>query len=206
MRNLPALETASVKRILAKFTFATQRDGIGMSRQSKFLSLILRHKPEEVGITLHPAGWVRIDVLLHAMRRAGHRMSREELEALVETNDKKRFTISEDGEFIRAAQGHSIKVDLGLKTRVPPLKLYHGTARQYLDSIFSSGLRPMRRTHVHLSVAAIEAEAVGRRHGKVIVLEIAAHLMHAEGHHFFVADNGVWLTETVPAQFLSFWS
>ena len=86
-----------------------------MSRKSKFLSLILRHKPEEVGITLDPAGWVRIDVLLRAMRRAGYRMSRDELDALVETNDKKRFTLSDDRKFIRAAQGHSIKVDLGLE-------------------------------------------------------------------------------------------
>lgn len=177
-----------------------------MSRQSKFLSFILRHKPEELGLKLDRAGWAQIDVLLRAMKKAGRPMSRDELQHLVENNDKSRFAISADGEFIRAVQGHSIDVDLGLEPRTPPEHLYHGTARQNLDSIFSEGLRPMGRRQVHLSVTPSVAEAVGRRHGKPVVLQIATLRMHEMGHLFFVADNGVWLTDIVPVGFLSFWN
>ena len=176
-----------------------------MSRQSKFLSLILRHKPEEVGLTLDRAGWVRLDQLIRAMRAHGRPISRRELEVLVEQDEKRRYSISSDGAFIRAAQGHSIEVDLGLEPREPPITLYHGTARKNLDGIFSNGLQSMRRRQVHLSSVATDAEVVGRRHGRPIVLQIAARKMHDSGHIFFTADNGVWLTDMVPAEFLSFW-
>lgn len=177
-----------------------------MSRQSKFLSLVLRHKPDEIGITLDRAGWVRIDQLLRALKGAGRGMSRSELDALVVKNDKRRFTVSSDAAFIRAAQGHSIAVDLGLQSGAPPSILYHGTARQYLNSIFSGGLRPIKRQQVHLSLDPATAIEVGRRHGKPVVLQVAASNMHREGHEFFRADNGVWLTDDVPAGHLSFWS
>src|SRR6056297_1440898 len=134
-----------------------------MSRQSKFLSFILRHKPEEVGLTLDAAGWVRIDVLLRALKKAGRPMSQRELEALVAGNDKKRFTISGDGASIRAAQGHSIHVELGLSPRVHPNALNHGTSRQNLNGIFMNGLKPMARQHVRLSASPSDAEKVGQR-------------------------------------------
>jgi len=175
-----------------------------MSRQSKFLSFILRHKPEEVGLTLDAAGWVRIDVLLRALKKAGRPMSQQELAALVAGNDKKRFTISGDGGFIRAAQGHSIHVELSLSALVPPEALYHGTARQNLDGIFLDGLKPMGRQHVHLSASPSDAEKVGKRHGKPVVLQVPALRMHEEGHVFFVADNGVWLVDNVPVRYLGF--
>ncbi|WP_073130052.1 RNA 2'-phosphotransferase [Palleronia salina] len=177
-----------------------------MSRKSKFLSLILRHKPEEVGLTLDPAGWVPIDRLLRAMKAHGRPMSREELIDLIEGSEKKRFSISADGKLIRAAQGHSIDIDLGLTPREPPINLYHGTARHNLDGIFAAGLQPMRRRQVHLSVAPADAEAVGRRHGKPVVLRLAALSMHEEGHVFSRADNGVWLVDAVPPQFIGFWT
>lgn len=177
-----------------------------MSRHSRFLSLILRHKPEEIGITLDRAGWTRIDELLRALKTAGRPISREQLIAIVEENEKRRFTVSEDGAFIRAAQGHSIDVDLGLQPRKPPLLLYHGTARQSLDEIFSQGLQSMGRGQVHLSSFPTDAAEVGRRHGHAVVLEIMARRMHRRGFVFTRADNGVWLTEAVPASFLQFWS
>lgn len=177
-----------------------------MSRQSKFLSFILRHKPEEVGLTLDAAGWVPVDVLLRALRNAGRPMSQQELEALVAGNDKKRFTIFGDGAFIRAAQGHSIHVELGLSPLVPPEALYHGTARQNLDGIFMNCLKPMERQHVHLSASPSDAERVGQRHGKPVVLQVPALRMQEEGHVFFVADNGVWLVDNVPARYLGFWT
>lgn len=176
-----------------------------MSRQSKFLSFILRHKPEEVGLTLDAAGWVPIDLLLSALKKAGRPMSQQELEALVASNDKKRFTISGDGAFIRAAQGHSIHVKLGLSPLVPPEALYHGTARQNLDRIFMDGLKPMGRQHVHLSASPSDAQQVGRRHGKPVVLQVPALQMHEAGHAFYVSDNGVWLVNNVPAHFIIFW-
>lgn len=133
-------------------------------------------------------------------------MTRGELNELVEGNDKKRFSISASGAFIRAAQGHSVNVDLGLEPRKPPRTLYHGTARQNLARILSAGLQPMGRRQVHLCVAALDAEAVGRRHGKPVVLQVPAIRMHEEGHVFLMADNGVWLVDDVPARFLAFWS
>ncbi len=133
-------------------------------------------------------------------------MSRAELNELVEGNDKRRFSISSDGAFIRAAQGHSVPVNLGLEPTTPPIFLYHGTARHRLDSIFSDGLQPMQRQQVHLSNFPIDAEAIGRRHGRPVVIEVAALAMNEMGHDFFVADNGVWLTASVPANFLGFWN
>lgn len=173
-----------------------------MSRESKFLARILRHAPDEIGVTLDAAGWVRIDLLLRAMKKKGRGMTRAQLEDLVETNDKRRFTIRKD--MIRAAQGHSISVDLGLQPLSPPEFLYHGTASQSLDAIFASGLLPGGRRHVHLSADPSTAAGVGKRHGKPTVLQVEAVRMHAEGYVFCRADNGVWLTDHVPSEYLRF--
>ena len=175
-----------------------------MSRDSKYLSLILRHAPEQIGLKLDANGWVPIDELLHKMKQAGRRMGREQLFDLVASNDKQRFTISEDGLRIRAAQGHSIEIDLGLAPVEPPEFLYHGTASRNLDAIFAEGLNPGRRRQVHLSPDPETATRVGRRHGKPVVLRVDAGRMHADGCAFFCSDNGVWLTDTVPAEYLGF--
>ncbi len=175
-----------------------------MSKESKFLSLILRHKPDEIGLKLDAQGWADVDELLRHLKKAGRRLSREELVLIVESNDKKRFTLSEDGQSIRAAQGHSIEVDLNLEPRQPPPELYHGTATANLDAIFSTGLRPGRRNQVHLSHDQATAVKVGQRHGKPTVLRVDSAGMYAAGYVFFQADNGVWLTDSVPPDYLGF--
>lgn len=129
-------------------------------------------------------------------------MTRENLQELVENNDKKRFAISRDGRFIRARQGHSIDVDLGLEPSEPPSVLYHGTAEKSLASILKTGLRRGQRHHVHLHTDRGLAETVGRRHGKPVLLEVSSLAMWKDGHLFFVTDNGVWLTEAVPVNYL----
>jgi len=175
-----------------------------MSRDSKFLSLVLRHAPEELDLKLDSQGWVLIDDLLRQMRRHGRRLSKEKLTEIVETNDKQRFTLSPDGRKIRAAQGHSVNVDLGLPTIEPPKFLYHGTAGANLDSIFADGLHSGRRRQVHLSLSPITAKQVGTRHGRPVVLRVEAGCMHRDGFAFQRADNGVWLTDQVPSKYLGF--
>jgi putative RNA 2'-phosphotransferase len=171
-------------------------------RQSKFLSLVLRHQPEKIGITLDENGWVAVDVLLAAMARHDRHLKRPDLERVVRENDKKRFAFSEDGLRIRANQGHSVDVDLDLPAQVPPEKLFHGTAGKFLDSIFAAGLVKGDRHHVHLSPDLETATKVGQRRGKPVILEIAAGDMHREGHAFFLSNNGVWLVDCVPPRFL----
>lgn len=172
--------------------------------RSKRLSLVLRHAPESIGLTLDSQGWASVSELLVRLKAAGAPMTPEQLREVVETNDKKRFTLSEDGSRIRAAQGHSVEVDLGLEAKAPPAILYHGTARSSLDSIFAGGLKPGSRRQVHLSLDVETARRVGGRHGKPVVLVVAAGEMQAAGFAFQQADNGVWLTDHVPPGFLSF--
>ena len=173
-------------------------------RLSKFLSLVLRHEPQRIGITLDDNGWVSVDDLLAAAERAGNPISREQLDRVVAENDKKRFAFSPDGARIRASQGHSVEVDLGLPPVVPPERLFHGTATRFLDAIRAEGLRPQSRQHVHLSPDEETATKVGQRHGKPAILIVLAGAMHRDGHVFYRSDNGVWLTEAVPARYLEF--
>lgn len=173
-------------------------------RASRFLSLVLRHRPEHVGITLDPAGWVRVDELLAAARRSGFALDRATLERVVAENDKRRFALSGDGARIRASQGHSVDVDLGLAPQAPPEELFHGTATRFLESIRSEGLRPGSRIHVHLSPDEATARTVGRRHGAPVVLRVAAGDMHRDGHELVRSENGVWLALAVPAMYLGF--
>ena len=173
-------------------------------RASKFLSLVLRHDPGRIGITLDEAGWVEVDALLAAAGDARVALDRATLERVVAENDKKRFAFSADGARIRASQGHSVRVELGLEPVEPPEVLYHGTATRFVDSIRAGGLRPGSRTHVHLSPGEATATAVGRRHGAPVVLRVAAGAMHRDGHAFFRSENGVWLTGAVPARYLTF--
>lgn len=173
-----------------------------MKQKSKFLSRVLRHKPQEIGITLDAQGWVEVDCLLRQAAKHGMRMSRQELDRIVAENDKKRFTLSEDGQRIRAAQGHSVSVDLGLTPMVPPEWLFHGTATRVVDVIRKEGLKPGQRQHVHLSADTQIATKVGQRHGVPHVFRVASGKMQAQGLDFCRADNGVWLTDHVPPEFL----
>lgn len=171
-------------------------------KTSKFLSLVLRHQPETIGIELDESGWVGIDVLLSAMAEHGRPLTREALQLVVDNNDKQRFSISEDGTRIRANQGHSVEVDLGYEPSPPPEILYHGTPRQFVEPIRRDGLHKMRRHHVHLHEDIATATAVGSRRGKSVLLKIRAQEMHAAGHVFYVTENHVWLTDHVPNEFI----
>ena len=171
---------------------------------SKFLSLVLRHEPERIGITLDEAGWTDVDALLAAAAKHGNAFTRDELLHVVATNDKKRFALSDDGTRIRASQGHSVSVELGYGPVEPPETLYHGTATRFVESIRREELRPGERQHVHLSATPETATNVGQRHGKPIVLVVRAGVMHRAGHPFYRSANGVWLTASVPAEFLEF--
>ena len=168
---------------------------------SKFLSLILRHQPEKIGLSLDANGWADIEELLRLSAAKGKPLTRALLEEVVLTNDKQRFVLSEDGAKIRANQGHSVSVDLGLVPVVPPPVLFHGTATRFLESIRQQGLLKGSRQHVHLSPDEVTAMKVGQRHGKPVVLKIAAGKMQRDGHKFFYSANGVWLTDHVPAAF-----
>lgn len=169
---------------------------------SKFMSLILRHNPGKVGIELDESGWVEVSVLIEAMNNSGKSVDEKLIQEVVETNDKKRFTFSEDGKNIRANQGHSIDVDLKLEAQEPPEILYHGTATKNIASIKECGLEKRNRQHVHLSADKVTATKVGQRHGKVVILIIRARAMAEVGHEFFLSKNGVWLTEKVPVEFI----
>jgi len=171
---------------------------------SKFLSYVLRHKPQAIGITLDAEGWVAVDDLLTAAARNGQSITRQQLEEVVATNDKKRFSFSADGQLIRANQGHSVEVDLGLAAVEPPELLYHGTVERFLDLIREKGLLRGNRHHVHLSADRETAARVGQRRGRPVVLVVEAGRMHAEGYPFYRSENGVWLTETVPPEYLQF--
>lgn len=173
-----------------------------LKRISKTLSYVLRHQPDSIGITLEPAGWVEVDVLLAALRRSGTSVERAVLDQVVAENDKQRFEFDDSGRRIRARQGHSTEVDLGYEPATPPAVLFHGTAIHNLTSIRERGLVKGNRHHVHLSTNRETMVAVGRRHGKPIVLAVDSAAMHAAGHSFFLTANQVWLTEHVPPQFL----
>lgn len=171
---------------------------------SKFLSLVLRHEPEAIGLTLDTEGWARIDDLIACAAQRGKRIDRSTIDTIVVENDKKRFAISPDGASIRAVQGHSTtSIAITHVERVPPDVLFHGTATRFLDAILAQGLIPGSRHHVHLSATRETATAVGQRHGKPVVLAVNAKAMHDAGVVFYQADNGVWLTDHVPATFLS---
>ncbi len=170
------------------------------AKVSKFLSLVLRHQPEAIGLRLDAEGWVRIAELLPALAQHGYPVSVEELHTIVRENDKQRFAIQEDR--IRANQGHSIEIALQLEPREPPDVLYHGTATRYLGTIWHSGLQKMQRQHVHLSRDADTARQVGARHGKPAILRVQAGTMARAGHVFYRSANGVWLTAAVPALYL----
>lgn len=170
---------------------------------SKFLSYVLRHDPSKINIKLDKNGWVSVDELLEKCKTANVFITREELDDIVATNDKQRFKFSDDGLKIRASQGHSIKIDLNLKSKVPPVELYHGTVEKSLDGIKKNGLRSMSRHHLHLSSDVSTATNVGSRRGKPIILKIDSKAMYADGFKFYISDNGVWLIDEVPFKYIT---
>ena len=171
-------------------------------KTSKYLALVLRHKPQKIGLTLDEHGWADVDELIEKTVRSGRELDRESLEYIVRTNDKKRYAFNDDHTKIRANQGHTIPVDVELKESVPPDVLYHGTAESSLPSIMDKGLLKMKRLYVHLSKDVSTAIKVGQRHGKPVVLLVDSGRMYKDGYKFYLSANGVWLTEHVPAQFL----
>ncbi|WP_077798125.1 RNA 2'-phosphotransferase [Streptomyces sp. JHA26] len=179
-----------------------QRDDRRTVKVSKYLSKHLRHQPDRIGLTLDGAGWVEIDTLIAAAAAHGFRFTRQELDHVVAINDKRRFAV--EGTRIRASQGHSIDVELGLPAADPPAYLYHGTVARSLDAIRAEGLRPMNRHDVHLSPDRETATRVGARRGRPVVLSVDAAAMHRDGHVFHVSANGVWLTKAVPPRYLRF--
>ncbi|MDC0435102.1 RNA 2'-phosphotransferase [bacterium] len=168
---------------------------------SKFLSLVLRHQPQTVGLDLDENGWVDIESLILGARKAGTNFSREELEQIVKESDKQRFII--DGDMIRANQGHSVNVNLELKHLEPPELLYHGTVRKFMEEISKKGLKKMNRHHVHLSPDIVTAEKVGSRRGTPIILKIDSAAMYRDGHKFMCSKNGVWLIDSVPSSYIN---
>lgn len=168
---------------------------------SQFISLILRHKPETIGITLDEHGWADVNELINGVGKT-HKIDREILEAIVAEDEKQRYSFNEDHTLIRANQGHSIPVDVELEKITPPDILYHGTGVKYKESIDLQGLIPKSRLYVHLSGDADTARKVGQRHGTPIIYEVKASRMSEDGYQFFRSVNGVWLTKEVPSKYL----
>ncbi|QEC66891.1 RNA 2'-phosphotransferase [Panacibacter ginsenosidivorans] len=172
------------------------------TKLSKLLSYILRHKPEEYGIELGENGYTNVDELITKLNAHNENISFEILQHIVDTNNKKRFAFNEDLTKIRASQGHSVDVELGYTEQQPPEILYHGTVEKFLIAIMKDGLQKMKRHHVHLSADKTIATKVAERRGKPIILEIKAAEMFAAGYTFYHSDNGVWLTDHVPVEFI----
>jgi putative RNA 2'-phosphotransferase len=172
------------------------------TRLSKFLSKHLRHAPQAIGLTLQEGGWVNVADLLASCAAHGHPLTRDELEDLVEGNDKQRFAFDETGQRLRAQQGHSVEVDLQLTPAEPPAVLFHGTVPAVLPAIWAAGLQKMSRHHVHLSPDEATARRVGQRRGRPTILAIDAAALHAAGGVFYKSGNGVWLVDSVPPQYL----
>ncbi len=171
---------------------------------SRFLSLVLRHAPERIGIRLDEAGWTDVSDLIAACGRNGVPLSREQLADIVAQSDKQRFAFDETGLRIRANQGHSVPVELGYAPAPPPNKLYHGTVAKFVADIRSQGLLKGRRHHVHLSADEATAAKVGHRRGAPVLLVIDTAAMQRAGHQFFLSANSVWLTDHVPPRFIVF--
>ena len=174
---------------------------MSLREASKFISLILRHHPEKIGITLDEHGWANVDELIAGIAKA-QPFDRAMLEEIVRTDEKQRYSFNEDKTLIRANQGHSIPVDVELEEKQPPEILYHGTGEKYVTAIDQQGLIPKSRLYVHLSADYDTAVKVGARHGKPVVYTVRSGEMQQSGYKFYQSVNGVWLTKNVPVYFL----
>lgn len=173
-----------------------------MVNTSKFISLILRHKPDVIGITLDEHGWANVDDLLTGLNKAGHIVCMKDLEDIVSTDNKQRYSFNEDKTLIRANQGHSINVDVELKEVEPPSILYHGTTKDVLESIYEQGIKPMSRLYVHLSKDIDTATKVAKRRRNPIILEVNTEQMRKDNIKFYLSSNGVWLTKYVDSKYI----
>lgn len=173
----------------------------GMKETSKFISLILRHKPETIGITLDEHGWANVEELIEGISKT-HPIDMAMLEQIVAEDEKQRYSFNEDKSLIRANQGHSIPVDVELEEATPPEILYHGTGLKFTESIDEQGLIPKSRLYVHLSKDTDTALKVGKRHGTPVIYRVKSGEMHKDGYKFFCSVNGVWLTKSVPVKYL----
>lgn len=175
-------------------------DNKDLTKLSKYFSFLLRHKPEEIGLKLDAEGWASVEELI--LKTSKYNLTNEIIDIVVETNDKQRFNLSEDKKRIKANQGHSIDVDLNLEPIEPPEFLLHGTAERFIKSILSEGLQKQKRHHVHLSESNAVATTVGRRYGKLVLLEINTKKMHEDSFLFFKTANNVWLVDKVPTEYI----
>lgn len=169
---------------------------------SRYLSLILRHKPDVIGITLDEHGWANVNDLISGVEQNNPGFNMKVLEEIVRTDNKQRYSFNEDKTLIRANQGHSIPVDVELEEKEPPEFLYHGTGEKYVTSINQQGLIPKSRLYVHLSKDIETAKSVGKRHGKEVVYLVNSKQMYEDGYKFYLSVNGVWLTKNVPVKYL----
>lgn len=187
-----------------KRQFKPETEERRLERLSKFISMILRHKPEAIGITLDEHGWADVDELIKGINETGEEIefSKDTLETIVKTDKKQRYSFSQDKTLIRANQGHSIPVDVELEKKEPPKVLYHGTGVKSVKAIQEQGLLPMERLYVHLSTDVETATNVGKRHGTPVIFQVNAEQMQKDGYDFFQSVNGVWLTKEVPAKYL----
>lgn len=174
---------------------------VDLNKTSRFISLILRHRPDIIGISLDEHGWASVDELLAGISTTQY-IDMDMLEKIVATDNKQRYSFNEDKTLIRANQGHSIDVDVELPKKQPPVILYHGTGEKYVASIDEQGLIPKSRLYVHLSSDEATAAVVGSRHGNPVIYEVLASQMYHDGYEFFQSVNGVWLTKEVPVQYL----
>ena len=175
-----------------------------LTELSKFLSYVLRHRPDAIHLSMEKQGWVGVQELIRNAQEAGKPLTLDLLKTIVANDDKQRYALNPDGTKIRANQGHSIEIDLNLQSLTPPRWLYHGTAERNLASIYKSGLQKQQRHHVHLSQDAQMAKRVGARYGKPVILRILAQAMVEQGFVFYCSDNQVWLTDHVPSKFIEF--
>lgn len=180
-------------------------DKKNIEKLGKFIALILRHKPETIGITLDEHGWANVKELISGINASGRSINMKTLIHIVDTDNKQRYSFNENKTKIRANQGHSVKVDVQLKEVEPPEYLYHGTATRFMDSIIKEGLKPMKRLHVHLFENGDFAKGIGERHGNPVVIQIRSGDMYRDGIKFYLSENGVWLTnEVLPKYFESY--
>ncbi|MCR4814730.1 MAG: RNA 2'-phosphotransferase [Lachnospiraceae bacterium] len=172
-----------------------------LKRIGKYVSMLLRHHPEEAGVILDEHGWTDVESLIHRVSPK-YPLTEEMLHQMAFAPDKQRYEFSEDGKRIRAVHGHSVNVDLGYEEVKPPKILYHGTAEKYLDAILAEGLKKQSRQFVHLSELREQAETVGRRHGRLVMFTVKAEEMYRDGYRFYKSVSGVWLTNHVPIEYL----
>ena len=179
---------------------------IDYERVSKFISLVLRHKPQEANLVLDKYGYARTSELVAGVKKKYPEFNKDILIKIVETDEKQRYSFKDNGKLIRANQGHSFPVDLGLEAQQPPLLLFQGTSTKYLDGIMDKGIVSKSRQYVHLSKDVDTAHTVGLRHGAgTVILVVSAEQMWKDGHKFFLSDNGVWLVDEVPTKYFTLW-